>query len=912
MRALIAPAVALMNRLKYPQKFVLIALLLVLPLGWVLNQYVGIANERIAFSAKERVGIEYLEPVSSMLQSMQMHMALSAAVRQDSSYRDELDALAVQIDEQVAAVDSVDRRIGEELGVTESWEEIKSDWAFLDRNLSVLAESEIVVWHIRLIDKMQALIIQVGNNSNLILDPDLDTYYLMDTVIVQIPRATTYYSQLRNDLLDAAYNQSIDTSDLSRLVVYSGLSESVIDLNQQGLAYAFEYNPALATRLADAQTASPAALSPFNEQVAALIDSEDPTGLNPTVVLDTATEGIDAQFALYDAALTELDSLIASRISAFEMQRTIAISVAVVALLLTIYLMIGFYRSVVRVIRSLDRAVIRMVESDTHTELVLDNRDELAEVANQFNRIAGELVTARDTAVDASRAKSTFLANMSHELRTPLNAIIGYSELLIEDSEMDGNKHQLGDLNKIRNAGKHLLGLINDILDMSKIEAGKMELYMESFDVSTMLTEVVNTVQKLAEKNGNTLDVHVAPEIGMMEADITKIRQSLFNLLSNASKFTEKGTVTLRATRQSTAPEGAKPPLGYVGDWVIFSVQDTGIGMDADQRARVFREFEQADASTTRKYGGTGLGLAITQNFVRMMGGDIGIESEPGVGSTFTIWLPADLNEPRIITEGDLPSNASTVLVIDDDPAVREMMQRFLMKEGFRVELARGGQEGLARARELRPAVITLDVMMPHMDGWAVLSALKADPLLNAIPVIMVTIVEQKEMGYMLGASDYITKPVDRSRLADALNKYRCGDRPCQVLIVEDDDATREMMRRMLEEQGWVVNEAANGRIGLDAVKQTRPEVVLLDLMMPEVDGFQFIAELRQNPDPLLASLPVIVVTARDLSAQERKSLSGNVEKIIQKGGNSRTTNTVLSEIRDMVSAHVKETTPEN
>ncbi|MFQ5593212.1 MAG: response regulator [Anaerolineae bacterium] len=502
----------------------------------------------------------------------------------------------------------------------------------------------------------------------------------------------------------------------------------------------------------------------------------------------------------------------------------------------------------------------------------------------------------------ASEAKSAFLANMSHELRTPMNAIIGYSEMLMEDAEDQGQAGFMPDLQKIHTAGKHLLGLINDILDLSKVEAGRMELYLESFDVSALIEDAVTTIRPLVEQNANTLEVHGADDLGDIRADLTKVRQALFNLLSNACKFTEQGTISLDVARETA--DGA--------DWVTIGVSDTGIGMSAEQMENLFQPFMQAEAGTSRRFGGTGLGLTITRHFCQMMGGDITVESELGVGSTFTIRLPAEVidakAEPMPPAESRyelLPEGASTVLIIDDDPTVHDLMQRFLSKEGFRAETAFGGEEGLRLARELRPAAITLDVIMPGMDGWAVLSALKADPELADIPVIMLTIVDDKNMGYALGASEYLTKPIDRGRLAAILKKYRCEQPPCPILVVEDDAATREMLRRMLEKEGWVVTEAENGRVGLERVAESRPEVILLDLMMPEMDGFEFVEEVRQQE--AWRSIPIVVVTAKDLTEEDHRRLSGYVEKVLQKGAYSR--EELLTEVSELVTACVRQGT---
>ncbi|MCI0788941.1 MAG: GAF domain-containing protein, partial [Chloroflexi bacterium] len=506
---------------------------------------------------------------------------------------------------------------------------------------------------------------------------------------------------------------------------------------------------------------------------------------------------------------------------------------------------------------------------------------------------------AREAAEEANRTKSQFLANMSHELRTPLNAIIGYSEMLQEEAQDLGNSEFEDDLERINGAGKHLLSLINDVLDISKIEAGGMDIYLETFPIAPMIQEVVTTIQPLVAKNSNTLEIDCPDSVGSIHADMTKVRQGLFNLLSNSSKFTEQGTISLSVSRDT---EDGR-------EWVNFSIADTGIGMTEEQMEHLFEAFAQAEASTTRRFGGTGLGLAITRHFCEMMGGKVLVASETGKGSTFTMRLPAvatEPGEPQAGVEDPAPAETveatpapNTVLVVDDDANVHDLMQRSLAGQGFNLVRAMGGQEGLRLAKELLPAVITLDVMMPGMDGWAVLSALKADPDLADIPVIMVTIVDQKNLGYALGAAEYLTKPIDRGRLLSVLNKYKQDTTNGPVLVVDDDPAVREMVRRMLQKEGWEVALAENGRIALDMLDETAPSLILLDLMMPEMDGFEFIEELRR--DDRWKRLPVVVVTAKDITAEDRQRLNGYVEKVVQKG--SYSAESLLTELRGLVTA---------
>jgi CheY-like chemotaxis protein len=365
-----------------------------------------------------------------------------------------------------------------------------------------------------------------------------------------------------------------------------------------------------------------------------------------------------------------------------------------------------------------------------------------------------------------------------------------------------------------------------------------------------------------------------------MHADQTRVRQSLLNLASNASKFTERGTITIDVRR--TPGDGRQ--------WITIAVADTGIGMTPEQTAKLFQEFVQAGGSMTRKYGGTGLGLAISRHFCQSMGGYITVESEVGRGSTFTIHLPAEVRTeqltPVVAHSTPAPSqpaishDSRVVLVIDDDLTVRQLMERYLEKEGFSVFTAADGIEGIAITREVRPAAITLDVIMPDLDGWTVLAALKGDPQLADIPVVLVTIVDEKQRGYALGATDYLIKPVDRERLVGVLRSL-CGRVAGSLLLVEDDDATRAVIRQALEREGWAISQAENGRVALDRLAQMRPDVIVLDLMMPEMDGFEFLAELRGRAE--WHDIPVIIVTAKDLTDDDRRRLTGGVKRIIPK-----------------------------
>lgn len=507
-------------------------------------------------------------------------------------------------------------------------------------------------------------------------------------------------------------------------------------------------------------------------------------------------------------------------------------------------------------------------------------------VLNDFTRQREweiEMEEAKASAEAANRAKSTFLANMSHELRTPLTAVLGYTELIEDDLRDQGSTEILADLNKITVNARHLLQLINDVLDLSKIEAQKMDVHSVDFTLKSLFTEVEAATGSLVSKNDNSMIMEADNPDAVLHTDDLKVKQILLNVISNASKFTSNGQIRLSAN--SLTIDGVAHTR--------FVVNDNGIGMSKEQLANLFQRFTQADETTTRKYGGTGLGLALTRALSRMLGGTIEVESAEGQGTTFTITIPSNYTrQAAVVAEDEAKASNSamlrhhqpdtpSVLVVDDEQPAREVLERHLMREGFAVQTASSGTQALEMIAAKPPLAVLLDVMMPGLDGWHVLKAIRTNPATAKIPVIMTTVLDEQNFAYAMGASGYLKKPVRRADMAEALQgAATVGGR--HVLIVDDDTDACERLREMLERDGWNVRIANNGATGLAAMADKVPDLVLVDLVMPEMDGYSFIREVRKSER--YSAVPLVVMTAEDITTKKVRQLSEQTEGIVQKG----------------------------
>ena len=526
------------------------------------------------------------------------------------------------------------------------------------------------------------------------------------------------------------------------------------------------------------------------------------------------------------------------------------------------------------------RLQIRELENEQARELA-----ELTRLTEELQRRSRELEEASRRIQEADRLKSQFLANMSHELRTPMNSIIGFSEILIDRIGNTLDPKHVGFLRHILTSGQHLLGIINDILDLSKIEAGKMEIYAERFEVRPVIESVCTVMRGMGRAKVPLFAVETDPDLPPIETDLAKFKQILYNLLSNAMKFSPPDApISVRAM--------------HTGDTITISVRDEGIGIDPKNHDVIFEEFRQIDGSARREFGGTGLGLALVKKFVQLQGGWVRVDSAPGRGSTFSFTLPVHSGAAVVSRIPELvpaEQHAERVLVVEDDAHAYELIATALGTAGYISVRARHGEEVMRLARETRPVAVTLDLVLPGIDGWEVLKTLKSDPSTRDIPVVIISRVDERELGVALGADDYFVKPVDRDRLLARVRQLTTADQSkTHLLLIDDDTTLHELLDDELTRLGYTIESAFNGETGFAAAKSNAPDVIILDLMMPGMSGFEVAGLLKDHPTT--ARIPILVLTSKEISADDRRELQSKVAACVQKGKSAR--DQLVAEIR--------------
>jgi len=531
------------------------------------------------------------------------------------------------------------------------------------------------------------------------------------------------------------------------------------------------------------------------------------------------------------------------------------------------------------------RLVIRELESEQARELA-----ELTRLTEELQRRGNELEDASRRIQEADRLKSQFLANMSHELRTPMNSIIGFSEILIERLHDSLDPKHVSFLRHILTSGQHLLGIINDILDLSKIEAGKMEVYAETFEVRPVIESVCTVMRGMGKTKAPSFVVNAAPDLPPIETDLAKFKQILYNLLSNAMKFSPPDApITISAMS--------------LDETITISVRDEGIGIDTKNHDVIFEEFRQIDGTARREFGGTGLGLALVKRFVQLQGGWVRVDSERGKGSTFSFTLPVHSKAAVVSRIPELipaEQRAERVLVVEDDAHAYELISTALGSAGYLSVRARHGDEAIRLAREARPIAVTLDLVLPGIDGWEVLKTLKSDDATRDIPVVIISRVDERDLGVALGADDYFVKPVDRDRLLNRVRQLTTADQSkTRLLLIDDDTSLHELLDDELTRLGYTIESAFNGETGFAAAKENAPDVIILDLMMPGMSGFEVAGLLKDHPST--ARIPILVLTSKEISADDRRELQSKVAACVQKGQSAR--DQLVAEIRRLRSA---------